>query len=66
MGYLVGVGRQVVHKDVFAGDLLRVVVSSTSILSGFTLSEGRIFRGDELVSEASIKLWIPEEGQGIA
>jgi predicted hotdog family 3-hydroxylacyl-ACP dehydratase len=62
-GYLVGVGRQVIHGDVFAGDLLRVVVTSTNILSGFSLSEGKIFRGGELVSEASLKLWIPEDGQ---
>ncbi len=60
-GFLVGIKEVCFERPVFAGESLRIAVRTVAAVEGFTVAEGEVRRGDELVAHGSLKLWIPEE-----
>jgi predicted hotdog family 3-hydroxylacyl-ACP dehydratase len=58
-GFLVVVKRMECRGDIFAGDRLRISVETVSEVGGFAVAEGTVMRGDEVVAEGSLTLWIP-------
>jgi predicted hotdog family 3-hydroxylacyl-ACP dehydratase len=58
-GFLVVVKRMECKGDIVAGDRLRISVETTSEVGGFAIAEGTIARGNEVVAEGSLTLWIP-------
>jgi len=58
-GFLVVVKHMECKKDVFVGDCLRINVETVSEVGGFAVAEGTIMRGDEIVAQGSLTLWIP-------
>jgi 3-hydroxyacyl-[acyl-carrier-protein] dehydratase len=62
-GFLVGVRKVSFLARPRLGDRLEIRVRATARLEGFAVVEGSVLRGDELLAEGNIKLWIvPAEG----
>ena len=62
-GFLVGVRKVSFHLRPRLGDKLEIKVRAAARLEGFAVVEGSVRRGDELLAEGNIKLWIvPAEG----
>jgi len=57
-GFLVGIKKIVRHASVQADDLLRVHIRTVAELGDFAIAEGEIRRGDELIAEGDVKVWI--------
>jgi len=60
-GFLVGVRRASFPGRAMAGDLLEVEVGALSAVGPFSIASGAVRRGQELLAEAEMKLWLPEE-----
>ncbi len=58
-GFLVGVAKAECHETVNAGDRLLIKVKRTAAMDGFAFADGEVFRGDELVASASIRVFVP-------
>ena len=62
-GFLVGVRKVSFYLRPRLGDKLEIKVRAAARLEGFAVVEGSVMRGDELLAEGNIKLWIvPAEG----
>ena len=62
-GFLVGVRKVSFYLRPRLGDKLEIKVRAAARLEGFAVVEGSVRRGDELLAEGNIKLWIvPAEG----
>lgn len=57
-GFLVGIKRIVRHASVQADDLLQVHIRSIAELDDFAVAEAEIRRGDEVIAEGDVKVWI--------
>ncbi len=57
-GFLVGIKKMVRHASVQADDLLQVHIRTAAELGDFAIAEGEIRRGDELIAEGDVKVWI--------
>lgn len=58
-GYLVGSRKVTVHRSVKVGEQLMIEISTSGLLEGFSVVDGLIKSGEDVVAEGSIKLWIP-------
>jgi predicted hotdog family 3-hydroxylacyl-ACP dehydratase len=61
-GFLVGIRSFRIAGTAKSGDRLHIDLRTTANLGGFTLAEGEVRRGDEVLAAGSLKLWVPEEG----
>ncbi len=61
-GFLVGFREFVCAGSARLGDRLHVTVRAVADVEDFTVAEGEIRRGAELLAHGSLKLWIPKEG----
>lgn len=62
-GFLVGVRKVSFLARPRPGDRLEIKVRATARLEGFAVVEGSVMRGDNLLAEGNIKLWIvPPQG----
>ena len=59
-GFLVGIRKFTVIKDVFLDDHIMIHVNTIKVFGGFALAHGEVLRNDELIASGTIKLWIPE------
>lgn len=59
-GFLVGIKKMACHQIATVGDLLRITISTVAELDDFAVAETRVWRGDELLAEADIKVWISD------
>jgi predicted hotdog family 3-hydroxylacyl-ACP dehydratase len=57
-GFLVGVRKVSFFARPHLGDRLRIHVQATARLEGFAVVEGKVMRGDEMLAEGNLKLWI--------
>lgn len=57
-GFLVGIKKIVCHGSVQANDLLQVHIRTIAELEDFAVAEGKIRRGDEVIAEGDVKVWI--------
>lgn len=56
-GLLVGMNRVRVLEEPSVGDLLRIEVETAGSFDRFVIAEGKVWRGETPLAEASIKLW---------
>lgn len=63
-GFLVGVRKVRFLARPQLGDQLQVRVRASARLEGFAIVEGSVRRGEELLAEGNIKLWIVPQGGG--
>jgi predicted hotdog family 3-hydroxylacyl-ACP dehydratase len=59
-GYLVGARKVSMLAKVYVGDRLTIDVDPSGHLEGFSVVDGVIRRGEEIVAEGSLKLWITD------
>lgn len=64
MGFLVSIKKVEMIGQARAGDRLRVEVCSGGSFGEFTLVQGEVFRGEELIAKGSLQLWIKGQEQG--
>jgi len=57
-GFLVGIKKMVCHASVQTDDLLQVHIRTIAELDNFAVAEGKIRRGDEMIAEGDVKVWI--------
>lgn len=57
-GFLVGIKKMVCHASVQADDLLQVHIRTIAELDAFAVAEGEIRRGNEVIAEGDVKVWI--------
>jgi predicted hotdog family 3-hydroxylacyl-ACP dehydratase len=63
-GFLVGIRRCDVYGNAVAGNRLIICVHTVKQFAGFAVVEGAITLNDNMIAEASIKVWIqPSEPQ---
>jgi predicted hotdog family 3-hydroxylacyl-ACP dehydratase len=61
MGFLVSIKKAEILGQARAGDQLRVETRSAGAFGGFTLVHGQVFRGEELIAQGSLQLWIRDQ-----
>jgi len=57
-GFLVGVKKLVRLQSARAGNLLRINIRTVAELDDFSVTEGEIWCGTEMISHGEIKLWV--------
>ena len=57
-GFLVGVKKLVCLQPAHAGDLLRINIRTVAELDDFSVTEGEIWCGSEMISHGELKLWV--------
>ncbi|MFO7814063.1 MAG: hypothetical protein R6V21_13945 [Pelovirga sp.] len=57
-GFLVGIKKMVCHASVQADDLLLVHIRTIAELDDFAVAEGEVRRGNEVIAEGDVKVWI--------
>lgn len=60
-GYLVGITQFTVHGVAHAGETLRTRVRTVGKYEDFSVGEGWVYRGDELIAEGTIKVWMKRD-----
>ena len=59
-GFLVGVQDFVIHADARVGDCLRMDVATFAELGEMAVLTAQVRRGDELLAEGRLKVYVPE------
>lgn len=62
-GYLVGVRKLRISGKARTGDQLLINIRTVGSFEGFAVAEGEIMRGEELLANGTIKLWIVDAGR---
>lgn len=57
-GYLVGLRSVRIPGQAKVGDRLQIRLKTIMAMGGFALAEGAVIRGNELLAEGTLKLWI--------
>lgn len=57
-GFLVGIKKSVKLLSAQRGDHLRINIRTIAEIGDFAVAEGEIWRGEELLANAEIKVWI--------
>lgn len=57
-GFLIGAQDVAIHGRAMAGDTLRVQVFKSARLGDFSVIDGSVFRGEELLAKGSVKIWL--------
>ncbi len=63
-GFLVGVRAVRFGAPARVGDRLVVTVSTAGQVEGFAVAEGVVRRGDEVLAEGSLNLWLTDDAAG--
>lgn len=61
IGFLVGVQKSDVLGQAHVGDEVAIHVETAGEFEGFAVVEGTVRRGDEILAELKIKLWVPTD-----
>lgn len=59
-GFLVGIRRARVCGSARVGDELTITVRTVARIDTFAMVEGEVYRGEEELARATLKLWLPE------
>ncbi|PLY00931.1 MAG: 3-hydroxyacyl-ACP dehydratase [Desulfuromonas sp.] len=59
-GFLVGIRSIDIFAPAHRGDVLTIKVQLLMRMEGFYLVRGEVLRGDELLAEGEMKVWVPE------
>lgn len=57
-GFLVGIKKMIRYQGAVVGDLLHISVNTVAELDDFAVAGAQVWRGDELLAEGDIKVWI--------
>lgn len=57
-GFLVGIKKMVRYQSAMVGDLLHINVNTVAELDDFAVAGAQVWRGNELLAEGDIKVWI--------
>ena len=57
-GFLVGIKKVERLLSAQAGDRLRIKVNTMAELGDFSVAEGEVWRGDDLLAKGEIKVWV--------
>ena len=60
-GYLVGISAVLFHKDAFAGEELIIDVRTEESFDKFFIAAGKVYRGNELLIEVTLTIYINSE-----
>lgn len=58
-GFLVGGRSFNIHRQAQSGEQLIIDINTAAELDGFSVIDGVITCGDEVIAEGSVKLWLP-------
>ena len=64
-GFLVGVKRFTFQGDAFSGERLLIYITKTGETDEFSLAEGRVMRGEEVLAFGNVMVYIPR-GKDVA
>lgn len=62
-GYLVGVRKLRISGKARTGDRLIITIRTVGSFEGFAVADGEVVRGDEIIANGTIKLWIVDAGR---
>lgn len=60
-GYLVEIKRFEFYEPAYAGDRLSVVTNKVGETDEFTMAEGKVIRGEEIIASGNLMVWVPRE-----
>jgi len=61
-GFLVGVKRFNFQGTAYANDRLLIYIAKTGETDEFSLAEGRVTRGEDILAFGNLMVWLPREG----
>lgn len=62
-GFLVGVSKAIFHGDAYAKKTLLVKIRTEETFNSFYIASGRVFQGQALVLEATLKIWLNSDSE---